>query len=292
MTANRTTIKRLGLRGGLVAGVVLLLSIAASLSLYLIHRNANYSTEFGAVDAADRVNIQVWVGRVDTTSQTMSVEIVAVEPTGALSGLDSSFTRDIVLTTSALGDPITVAKGQTGTDTPRTFAVNGIVTDYPFDRYHSLMTFAARADGASVPVAVTISSADPFFRNTPSADSITTDPLAEVDIDLTATRSTPTLVFAVFVMVLMLGLAAAAVTASYYILRWRRGLLFPGCSMMAAILFALIPLRNAVPGDPPIGSVIDFASFFIAETVIATALIASVIVGYRVEIANELAQTD
>lgn len=70
------------------------------------------------------------------------------------------------------------------------------------------------------------------------------------------------------------------------------GLIFPGCSMMAAILFALIPLRNAVPGNPPIGSVIDFVSFFIAETVIAAALIASVIVGYRVEIANELAETD
>ncbi len=29
--------------------------------------------------------------------------------------------------------------------------------------------------------------------------------------------------------------------------------------MMAALLFALIPFRNAVPDNPPIGSVIDFA---------------------------------
>ncbi|OHT81708.1 DUF4436 domain-containing protein [Mycobacterium syngnathidarum] len=272
--------------------MALLLSITGSLSVYLVHRNANYSTESGAVDAADRVNVQVWINQIDTTRQTMSVEIVDIEPIGALADSDGSFARDIVLTTSALGDPITVREGQTGTDTPRTFAVNGTVTDYPFDRYHSLMTFGATADGASIPVAVTISSADPFFRNTPAVAPSVADQSDEVSIDLTSTRSTPTLVFAVFVMVLMLGLAAATVTASYYILRWRRGLIFPGCSMMAAILFALIPLRNAVPGNPPIGSVIDFVSFFIAETVIAAALIASVIVGYRVEIANELAETD
>ncbi|MBN3511140.1 DUF4436 family protein [Mycolicibacterium septicum] len=62
--------------------------------------------------------------------------------------------------------------------------------------------------------------------------------------------------------------------------------------MMAALLFALIPFRNAVPGNPPIGSVIDFASFFIAETVISIALIASVVIGYRFEMANETARPD
>ncbi len=100
------------------------------------------------------------------------------------------------------------------------------------------------------------------------------------------------MVFAIFVMVLILGLAVAAITASYYILRWRRGLLFPACSMMAALLFALIPFRNAVPGNPPIGSVIDFASFFIAEITISAALIASVVIGYRFEMANERVEPD
>ena len=51
--------------------------------------------------------------------------------------------------------------------------------------------------------------------------------------------------------------------------------------MMAAILFALIPLRNAVPGSPPIGSIIDFGSFFIAEAVISIALISSIVMGFR-----------
>ena len=50
---------------------------------------------------------------------------------------------------------------------------------------------------------------------------------------------------------------------------------------MAGMLFALIPLRNAVPGDPPIGSIIDFGSFFIAEATIAVSLISCIVIGYR-----------
>lgn len=286
-------VRRLGLRGAAAVTAVLVLVIAASMGMYLLHRNANYTQDFGSLDAPDRVNVEVWINRVDTTSETLEVEITSVTPSGALADPDGGFQRDIVLTTSALGAPITVKQHDTGADTERRFAVNGTITDYPFDRYTSTLTFdVADAAGAALPVAVSIWSSDPFFRNATTAATESDSTGHGAAISLTSTRSTPTMVFAVFVMVLMLGLAAAAITASYYILRWRRGLLFPACSMMAALLFALIPFRNAVPGNPPIGSVIDFASFFIAETIISAALIASVVIGYRFEMANELAQSD
>ena len=60
--------------------------------------------------------------------------------------------------------------------------------------------------------------------------------------------------------------------------------------MLAGILFALIPLRNAVPGDPPIGSVIDFGSFFIAEAIISLSLISGIIIGFRHQMAIEHAE--
>jgi len=59
---------------------------------------------------------------------------------------------------------------------------------------------------------------------------------------------------------------------------------------MAAILFALIPLRNAVPGNPPIGSIIDFGSFFIAEAIISLALISGIVIGFRHQLAIERAE--
>lgn len=284
--------RRLGLQGAAAAATVLVLVIAASMEMYLLHRNSNQTNDFGALDNPDRVAVEVWINRLDTTSETLAVEISSVTPTGALADEDGGFRRGLVLSTSALGAPVSIKPHDTGADTERRFAANGNITDYPFDRYTSTMTFdATDSAGEALPVSVSIWSSDPFFRNTPAPAAQADAAGHGVAIILTSVRSTPTMVFAVFVMGLMLGLAAAAVTASYYILRWRRGLLFPACSMMAALLFALIPLRNAVPGDPPIGSVIDFASFFIAETIISTALIASVVIGYRIEMANELART-
>ncbi|MGV0809579.1 DUF4436 family protein [Mycolicibacterium setense] len=50
-------------------------------------------------------------------------------------------------------------------------------------------------------------------------------------------------------------------------------MLLPACSMMAAILFALVPLCNAVPGSPPIGSEIDFAYFFVTGIIVAVSRI-------------------
>ncbi|MFF2744216.1 DUF4436 family protein [Kitasatospora sp. NPDC058048] len=41
-------------------------------------------------------------------------------------------------------------------------------------------------------------------------------------------------------------------------------------SGMAATLFALVGIRNAAPGGPPIGSLIDCIAFFWAEAIIAT----------------------
>ncbi len=285
--------RRLGLRVAVAGAVMLGLVIAASLGTYLLHRNSNYTENFGASDNPDRVNVGVWISHVDTSSETLSVEITAVTPSGALADPDGGFRRGIVLTTSALGTPITVTQHNTGTDTELKFAVDGTVTDYPFDRYTSTLTFdATDSDGTALPVTVAIWSSDPFFRNTPIAAPAADSAGHGAAIRLTSTRSAPTMVFAIFVMVLILGLAVAAITASYYILRWRRGLLFPACSMMAALLFALIPFRNAVPGNPPIGSVIDFASFFIAEIIISAALIASVVIGYRFEMANERVEPD
>jgi hypothetical protein len=46
-------------------------------------------------------------------------------------------------------------------------------------------------------------------------------------------------------------------------------------------------LRNAVPGDPPIGSLIDFAAFFIAEGVVSISMIVTVLHGYHIEISNK-----
>ena len=164
----------------------------------------------------------------------------------------------------------------------------GTFTDYPFDDYKSSIELRVLdQNGRELPTAVTLYNVDAFFQMSATQGR---SPSGGTVINLDLQRSTPTMVFAAFIMVLMLGLAAAAAVAAYYVLNWKRGLVFGACSMMAAILFALIPLRNAVPGSPPIGSIIDFGSFFIAEAVISISLISSIVFGFRHQMALERAE--
>jgi hypothetical protein len=270
------------------AFVALALLMAGSLSLYASSRHwSEDGLQLGDFDNPDRIDLTLWVNRVDTATTTVTVSVTDVDANGKYADEDGLLDLPTKLSTNSFANPsVVLPKGDAVPVIEQRFGLVGIPTDYPFDSYTAFMALSVVADdGTVLPTTLTVFNTDSFFRIDLAKDTDVTDD--GVDANLYLKRSTPTVVFSVFVMVLMLGLAAAAVTAAYYALRWRRGLVLPACSMMAAILFALIPLRNAVPGSPPIGSLIDFASFFIAEAVISMALITSVVLGYRHDIAFE-----
>ncbi len=274
----------------LIGFVLLLVVIAASVSGYLASRHStNQESYFGDFDSPDRVDVTAWITRVDTSAQAFSMTITDVRPHGSLADSEGNFAQDATLFTNAFGNwraPIT--GGDSAPDVEQRIAVTGTATDYPFDHYASeIELHVVGADGKELPTAVTVLNTDSFFR---VSTSVADAPSGGTVINLGIHRSMPTLVFAVFIMVLMLGLAAAAAVAAHYVLYWKRGLVWGACSMLAGILFALIPLRNAVPGDPPIGSVIDFGSFFIAEAIISLSLISGIIIGFRHQMAIEHAE--
>ncbi|GAY18762.1 DUF4436 family protein [Mycobacterium sp. shizuoka-1] len=274
-------VRDIGLWRLTVAVVVLAGLITASVSGYLTSRHStDQESAFGDQNNPNRVNVTVWISRVDAVTQALSVTVMGVEPAGSMADPQGAFAQDLTLTTRAIGNwRAEIKAGDFPPDIEQKVTVDGAVTDYPFDSYTgTIEVHVFDAAGTDVPMYLTVVNTDSFFSMSTSAGAA---PNGGTVVNVSMHRSAPTLAFAVFVMVLMLGLAVGAVVAAFYVLHWRRGLIFPACSMMAAILFALIPLRNAVPGGPPIGSIIDFGSFFIAEAVISIALIASIVVGFR-----------
>ncbi|MFB8007349.1 DUF4436 family protein [Nocardia sp. NPDC056000] len=281
-------------RGGAFWAVVTvtltIVGLVLALSTYEVGRSRSETTHpFGNTTVADRVDLSIWVGKIDPATQTATIEVMA-HPRGALADKHGFFTADAIVYTSALkADPIKIKAGQPISAAEVKVVVEGTVTDYPFDAYDSILAFDIFSADRELPISVSIASGDTFFEVTETpAEGVVTG----IDVTLHAERSLPSMVFALFIMLLMLGLALAAATACYYVLKGKRGLMFPACSMMGALLFALVPLRNAVPGAPPIGSLIDFTSFFIAEAVISIALVGTVIIGYRVESAREQAELE
>ncbi|MFE5583208.1 DUF4436 family protein [Kitasatospora sp. NPDC056531] len=100
-------------------------------------------------------------------------------------------------------------------------------------------------------------------------------------VSATRPKARPWRAYAVMVTIALL--VTAGLLAAWLIVWQRRGIIWPALSWMAATLFALVGMRNAAPGNPPIGSLLDYAAFFWAELLVAVGLTMVVVRGARVE---------
>ncbi|MFH9352081.1 DUF4436 family protein [Kitasatospora sp. NPDC017646] len=157
---------------------------------------------------------------------------------------------------------------------------DGRVSDYPFDHYNAIIGFRASVGGRSVPLVIGLEEGDPFFSFRQAGKLSEGDGVA---VNERTSRSRSTFILAWFMMAAMWALALAVLLAARLIVRQRRGIIWPALSWMAATLFALVGMRNAAPGNPPVGSLLDSAAFFWAELLVAVGLTTVAVRGARIE---------
>ncbi len=100
-------------------------------------------------------------------------------------------------------------------------------------------------------------------------------------LDLTVKRAPVTTAFAILMLVLQGILAIAAAALAGFVIRGHRRVEIPMLTWLAALLFATIPLRNAMPSAPPIGAEIDVLVFFWVVTVISLSLVSILVTWLR-----------
>ncbi|MFE6050988.1 DUF4436 family protein [Kitasatospora sp. NPDC056446] len=262
----------------------IVLSVAAGLLLYLDERSSRSHDQIaGTAPGPDFLEVDVVLQRVDAAAQTLTAKVLLL-PHGALAVPDDPLApaRDVVLETTSLEQTsLKYPAGQRIASGAVMFnLLDGRVTDYPFDRYHALIGFQATAGGQPVPVVIGVGEADPFFAFKLSAEDSEGGAVAVTE---RISRSRSTFILAWFMMAAMWALALSVLVAAWLIVRQRRGILWPALGWMAATLFALVGMRNAAPGSPPIGSLLDYAAFFWAELLVAVGLTMVVVRGARVE---------
>ncbi|WP_052440766.1 DUF4436 family protein [Streptacidiphilus anmyonensis] len=268
---------------------VLVLALVAVLcgtgiGLYLNERNSRQQVSVvGNPTAEDWIELDVTAQGVDTSALELSLSVVAI-PHGSLAAEPDSlvFTRDVEITSVGLttssfhttpGDVAPLQVVTAGLN-------NGTPTDYPFDHYDVSAGWVATDQGRPVPLSLTYTDSDPFFlvRPTKSAAGGTV-----ARLDARAGRTRATFILAWFMMAAMWALALAVLGGAEVLARKRQGVVWPALGWMAATLFALVGLRNAAPGGPPIGSLMDYVAFFWAEGIIAASLAVTVALAVRNE---------
>jgi len=163
---------------------------------------------------------------------------------------------------------------------------------YPFDCHNSLLHFdmstpvvkgvmpsEVEIEEGKVPlpeyeqIPITIDFDDSFGGYLLKVDEVDEEQIGYADLSISTSRSPTVISFACFVMLLKWLLAMTTVFMMLSVtVRGRRAELSM-FTWMAALLFALPPLRNSMPDIPPIGSLPDFVAFFWAEGIVAISLI-------------------
>lgn len=238
------------------------------------------------------LTVRVLILKTDPAARSLTAE-VDVQAFGGLSQLGDPRTpaSDLVVDTTSPDTPVLTYKaGQPITQRTLTFGLlRGRISDFPFDRYPVTFGFAGHAPDVGVPVVTFVSNGDSSFLLSTSSRGVG---LAGGYLFEQLTRSRGTLLLAWFMMAVMWGLAVSVAVAAWLVVGRRRGIEWSALSWMAATLFALVALRGAAPGDPPIGCVMDYAAFFPAEALIAVSLVAVVVRGVASEPQPTPADTD
>lgn len=107
------------------------------------------------------------------------------------------------------------------------------------------------------------------------------DPDRPDNVIITLNRAKGPLVFDLGICLVLITLPTLALFVAIQMLTGRRQFLPPFSTWYAAMLFAVVPLRNILPGNPPAGSWIDQAVVIWVLIALATALVLYIAAWYR-----------
>ncbi len=150
------------------------------------------------------------------------------------------------------------------------FLAEGAIERWPFDTYTvtTVVVAVADLDGDGdldpLPTAITGAGRVPGWDIEAETVDIgatydTGDEVIEVPgMRLEATRSGSTVAFGIVLLSLMVVMPVLVLTVALTVFRGRRKVEATMMSWIGAMLFATIPLRNFLPGNPPIGSWVDY----------------------------------
>jgi hypothetical protein len=262
--------------------MVIVLLAASGIVGFRIDTGTRRGDYVGGSEEANRVELDVTLQRVDPTGRELNLRVVPVlHGTLATDGIDTLPAKDIEIDTSSLTTGLLKFKAhdRVSLQDVRMGVDEGLVSNYPFDSYTASIAFYVTAGGEEVPVSLRFRAYDALF--TASANDVERPAGGGLRTTIVAGRTLSSSVLAWFLMIAMWALALSVFAAALTIVARKMGLVWPAMGWMAATLFALVGFRNAAPGAPPIGGLIDYGAFFWAELLTTVALVYVTVHGIR-----------
>ena len=256
---NPSPWSRRRLRFGILGVVLFICAYVASIVLYVNSGMGHPHVVVQGPSVGDGTRVTTDVEEIQSDNSVLVANVSVVPGPGLLDPRTHTLKDDlnIVVTSAVTASKRTWPKGTLPDVFRVSLALAGEVADWPFDEYHSGPVVAQLLFGAEhTPVPATVNLVDRLLGWKVEVTRVNqADPGGPYRVDLF--RSPSTVGFGVAVLCVLIGLACLGLFVAVQTSRDRRKFQPPMTTWYAAMLFAVMPLRNALPDAPPFGSWID-----------------------------------
>jgi hypothetical protein len=253
----------------IAVGVVVGFLVVYALSLFGVHLLAKSAAPIKPPDlnATSDTVVLVRLEKLDTVANRLTVKVLVIPE-------ESMFDKrlDVLKTDTAvrmdpandLGD-LQYPAGKSPAQVATTIEAHGNPNNWPFDSYStdtlSAEVLVGQGDARRyIPARVEVTGGlDGWDVNVQRAGEASQDSDRADSVIITVHRSKSTLIFDAGICLVLFALPAMALTIAILMVTGKRKFVPPFVTWYAAVLFAVIPIRNFLPGSPPAGAWIDQA---------------------------------
>lgn len=240
--------------------VALALAYAVSLLAY----GASLDPDFQPPQpAADEVAVVLVPTSVDGEAATVGADVLIFPGADWRDG--DTLTEDVTVTLSptVAGGSLVFPAGEVPSPQEALLPAPGVIEKYPLDSYE--LRTRVRVEVGSPDQTQPVASTYDVFLNaagwTYRSDFIQSDEAKDRSLGVIS-RTGPSILIAIIFVALILAFGVMGVLVVVSILRGRYRPEMSTAGWLTAALFALISLRNSLPGDPPLGSWIDVLVYY------------------------------
>jgi Domain of unknown function (DUF4436) len=274
-------------RPRIIIGVAILMVVVAAygLSLFGVHLLQKSEGPLPPLDLSqagpDETVVQIRLEELKPTTNRLTVNVLIYPGESLEDKRFDELNTDIAVRLyppNDLGD-LKYPAGKAPSQVSTTIQANGDPGNWPFDSYRteaiSADVFVGNgADRKRLPARVQVTGAmDGWDASTQrNSDSSETGSHNRSNVVVTLQRAKGPLIFDLGIILVLVSLPTLALIVAIPMAMGRRKFVPPFATWYAANLFAIVPLRNILPGAPPPGSMIDQALVQWVLLALATAM--------------------
>lgn len=243
---------KFGVIGLVVAAIAVYVT---SIGLYAHGASVHHQAEVAA--AGDRTTAILSVEDVQSNYSVLLVNLAISPASSLLDPRSQHINQDLSVWVRSAATPVhrTWTKGMLPGVFPVPLTIAGETERWPFDRYRSgpieVQLLHGGENGEPEPLPVTI------VNHLPGWQVAVSDGAGVGSQHVTMRRSLSAAAFGIVICGVLVAIAVLGLFVAIQTWRDRRKFQPPMTTWYAAMLFAVIPLRNALPGSPPFGGWVD-----------------------------------